>query len=131
MALPAGTGDEEYLGVLAAELGELLPAYAPDLVLYNAGVDPHQNDRLGKLALSDDGLAARERTVLQLCREAGVPVACVVGGGYDENADVIARRHMILHREARDISAGSRSWRAGPATSETYPTARGEPSVSG
>jgi acetoin utilization deacetylase AcuC-like enzyme len=127
--LSAGTGDVEYLSVLEAELSELLPAYSPDLVIYNAGVDPHRDDRLGKLALSNEGIAARERTVLSLCREYAVPIACVVGGGYDMDADVIARRHMILHREARYFADSNRRWRPGRATSETFPTAPGEPSV--
>ncbi len=131
VALPAGTGDDEYLAVLEAELSELLPAYAPDLVIYNAGVDPHRDDRLGKLALSDEGLAARERAVLSLCRKAGLPIACVVGGGYDMDADVIAKRHMILHREARRMSELGYLWQEPRATSETSPTAPGEPSVSG
>jgi acetoin utilization deacetylase AcuC-like enzyme len=131
VALPAGTGDEHYLAVLKAELYELLPEYSPELVIYNAGVDPHRNDRLGKLALSDEGIAARERAVLSLCRASGVPIACVVGGGYDMDADVIARRHMILHREARLIAEHDRTWGVGRATSETFPTAPGEPSVSG
>ncbi len=131
VALPAGTGDDEYLTVLESELTELLPAYAPDLVLYNAGVDPHRNDRLGKLALSDEGIAAREHLVLSLCLGSGIPVACVVGGGYDMDADVIARRHMILHRVAGLLVEDNGAWRGGRATSETFPTAPGEPSVSG
>ncbi len=131
VALPAGTGDDEYLTVLESELSELLPAYAPDLVLYNAGVDPHRNDRLGKLALSDEGIAAREHLVLSLCLGSGIPVACVVGGGYDMDADVIARRHMILHRVAGLLVEDNGAWRGGRATSETFPTAPGEPSVSG
>jgi acetoin utilization deacetylase AcuC-like enzyme len=131
VSLPAGTGDDEYLSVLLAELTELLPAFAPQLVIYNAGVDPHRDDRLGKLALSDEGIAARERAVLNLCREGAVPLACVVGGGYDMDADVIARRHMILHREAGRLADRNRRWRGGQVTSETFPTAPGEPSVSG
>ncbi len=131
VALPAGTGDDDYLAVLKTELHELLPEYSPELVIYNAGVDTHRNDRLGKLALSDEGIAARERAVLSLCRASGVPVACVVGGGYDMDADVIARRHMILHREARAITERNRSWEIGRVTSETSPTSPGEPSVSG
>ncbi len=123
VSLPAGTGDEEYLSILEAELSQLLPAYSPELVIYNAGVDPHRDDRLGRLALSDEGIAARERAVLNLCRKSAVPVACVVGGGYDMDADVIARRHMILHREAGRLAVHSRRRRAGRVTSETFPTA--------
>jgi len=130
VALPAGTGDAEYLDILEAELEELLPAFSPDLVIYNAGVDLHRNDRLGKLALSDAGIAARERAVLNFCLRLGVPVACVVGGGYDMDADVIARRHMILHREASLIIEVSETRRGRGPTSETSPTAQDEPSVS-
>lgn len=131
VALPAGTGDAEYLDILKAELEELLPAFSPDLVIYNAGVDPHRNDRLGKLALSDAGLAARERAVLNFCLRLDVPVACVVGGGYDMDADVIAQRHMILHREASLMLAPRETRRGRGPTSETSPTAQDEPSVSG
>ncbi len=131
VALAAGTGDDDYLSVLEDELGEILPAYAPDLVLYNAGVDPHREDRLGKLNLSDEGLAARERAVLALCKASRVPVACVVGGGYDMDADVIARRHMILHREAGRLWSQKISGQQPRTTSGTSPTARDEPSVSG
>ena len=131
VALPAGTGDDDYLSVLEAELAEILPAYAPELVLYNAGVDPHRDDRLGKLNLSDEGIAARERAVLGLCMESGVPVACVVGGGYDMDADVIARRHMILHREARRLRSQEPLNSGRRATSGISPTAQDEPSVSG
>ena len=131
VALPAGTGDDDYLSVLKAELTELLPAYSPDLVIYNAGVDLHRHDRLGKLALSNEGIAARERAVLSLCRASAVPVACVVGGGYDMDADVIARRHMILHREARLFADRNRLGRAGAVTSGIFPTVPGGPSASG
>lgn len=96
VALPAGTGDDEYLSILEARLSRLLPAVSPDLVVYNAGVDPHAGDRLGKLALSDAGLESRERLVVGACVRAGVPIAGVVGGGYDSDPGVIARRHAML-----------------------------------
>ena len=100
VALPAGAGDDDYLPILKLELEALLPAVSPDLVVYNAGVDPHAEDRLGKLALSDEGLEARDRIVLNACRSADVPVAGVVGGGYDLDPDVVARRHAVLPRVA-------------------------------
>ena len=64
---------------------------------------PHRDDRLGRLALSDAGLARRDAHVLETCLAAGVPVAGVLGGGYDRDVDVVARRHAILHRTARDM----------------------------
>ena len=78
-------------------------AWRPDLVFYNAGVDPHVDDRLGRLALTDAGLAERERLVLAACRRRGLPLACVVGGGYADDLDVLARRHALLHEAIREL----------------------------
>ena len=75
-------------------------AFAPDLVFYNAGVDPHAGDRLGRLALSDAGLRARDRRVLGWARRRGLPVAAVLGGGYDDDPHRLAARHAILFEEA-------------------------------
>jgi acetoin utilization deacetylase AcuC-like enzyme len=100
--LPDGTGDEAYLGKLGALLPELLTRVAPDLVFFNAGVDPHADDKLGRLGLSDEGLARREAFVLGSCLERGIPVTGVIGGGYDADIDRLARRHALLHRAARE-----------------------------
>ena len=97
LALDAGTGDADYLAAVASLVPALLDRVRPDLVFYNAGVDPHGDDRLGRLAMTDAGLAERERLVLAACRARGVPVACVVGGGYAEDLDRLARRHALLH----------------------------------
>ena len=97
LALDAGTGDADYLAAVAGLVPALLDRVRPDLVFYNAGVDPHGDDRLGRLAMTDAGLAERERLVLAACRARGVPVACVVGGGYAEDLDRLARRHALLH----------------------------------
>jgi len=105
IALPRGTGDDAYLETLGSELGSLLPGKRPDIVFYNAGVDPHVDDRIGRLSLSDAGLAARERMVLERCCAAGVPVAGVVGGGYSDDLDALANRHAILHRTAAVLAA--------------------------
>ena len=92
VALPDATGDTDYLAVLGDELGHLLPL-RPELVLFQAGVDPHHDDRLGRLALTDAGLAARDALVVARCRAAGVPVASTLGGGYDADPMRVARRH--------------------------------------
>jgi len=94
VALADGIGDAAYLRILADELPALLDAHRPDLVLYQAGVDPHADDRLGRLALSDDGLAARDAYVVTTCRTRGVPVAATLGGGYGRDVRVIAERHV-------------------------------------
>ena len=86
-------GDAAYLDVLAAELPVFLDAHGADLVIYQAGVDCHVDDRLGRLALSDAGLAARDRFVAEACIVRGIPLASTVGGGYGADRLAIARRH--------------------------------------
>ncbi|CAN5480654.1 histone deacetylase [soil metagenome] len=99
--LADGTSDEAYLEKLEEILPELLARVAPDLVFFNAGVDPHADDKLGRLSLSDEGLARREAFVLGSCLERSIPVTGVIGGGYDADIDRLAHRHAILHRAAR------------------------------
>jgi acetoin utilization deacetylase AcuC-like enzyme len=107
--LPDGTGDAAYLATLAAELPPLLDRHHPDLVLFQAGVDPHADDRLGRLALSDAGLAARDAHVVGECARRGIAIASTLGGGYGADRMVIARRH------AAGIAA---QWRAFHDTGE-------------
>ena len=92
--LADGVGDEEYLATLDATLAPMLDAQRPDLILYQAGVDPFGGDRLGRLNLSDEGLARREQLVARLAIERGVPLASTVGGGYGDDVMAIARRHV-------------------------------------
>jgi acetoin utilization deacetylase AcuC-like enzyme len=82
VAVPDGTGDEAYLDALAAALPKVLDDFQPGLVFYQAGADPHAGDRLGRLALSHDGLCRRDELVLGACAEANVPVVVTLGGGY-------------------------------------------------
>ncbi|KXZ46890.1 hypothetical protein GPECTOR_39g384 [Gonium pectorale] len=103
LGLPDGTSDEEYLAAVGQSLPRVLRDFAPDVVLYDAGVDPHVDDALGRLALTDAGLARRERLVLDTCLGFGVPVAGFVGGGYDNDLDVLAARHLHLHRAAAEL----------------------------
>ena len=101
--LPVGTEDAAYLRILADTLPDLLTEFRPELVLYDAGVDPHRDDKLGKLALSDAGLAQRDEYVLETIVSRGIPVACVIGGGYDADVERLARRHALMHQAATDI----------------------------
>lgn len=101
--LPRGMGDADYLAVLERTLEEVLARVRPQLVIFDAGVDPHAADRLGHLELSDSGLYHRERHVIQRCRAAGAAVACVIGGGYDRDIEALAWRHSQLHRAALDV----------------------------
>ncbi len=117
VGLPDGTGDAEYLAVLDSELAGLL-ALRPGLVLFQAGVDPHGDDRLGRLALTDAGLAARDAMVVTRCRSAGVPVASTLGGGYDADPMRVARRHaagLIAQWSAAAAFQTNAEGNAGPA----------------
>ncbi len=98
--LPVGMEDDEYLQTLAKYLPDLLANVKPDLVLYDAGVDPHQGDKLGKLALTDTGLFRREMQVLSTCLAGRYPIACVIGGGYCDDLNGLVYRHSLLHRAA-------------------------------
>ncbi|MGK7933802.1 MAG: histone deacetylase [Microcystaceae cyanobacterium] len=102
--LPIGLDDDGYLQILAQYLSDLLSQIKPDLVLYDAGVDTHVQDRLGKLALTNQGIYRREMQVLSTCIGMGYPVACVIGGGYEKNMEDLVYRHTLLHRAALKVS---------------------------
>ena len=95
VSVPDGLSDSGYLARLDETLAPAFADFGPDLVLYQAGVDPHEGDRLGRLSLTDAGLEARDAYVRDLCRDAGVPFASVLGGGYaaDSGRMELARRH--------------------------------------
>jgi acetoin utilization deacetylase AcuC-like enzyme len=85
--LPDGTGDVEYLQHLERALSQINQRFTPNLILYVAGLDVHQADRLGKLALSDDGIRLRDQLVLHWARQRHLPVAAVMAGGYFPDLD--------------------------------------------
>ncbi|WP_066718868.1 histone deacetylase family protein [Sphingomonas pituitosa] len=93
VGLADGTGDDAYLEMLEATLLPLLAQFDPHLVLYQAGVDPFADDRLGRLALSGAGLVARDRWVAETLRRRGIPFASTLGGGYGSDALEVAQRH--------------------------------------
>jgi acetoin utilization deacetylase AcuC-like enzyme len=93
VALPDGVDDDGYMEALTRHLPQVLGEYAPDFVLYQAGVDPHVDDKLGRLALSDAGLEARDRFVVREARRLGLPIASALGGGYGDDARAVAARH--------------------------------------
>ncbi|MGL5806807.1 MAG: histone deacetylase family protein [Xenococcaceae cyanobacterium] len=101
--LPEGLDDDGYLRILAKQLPDLLSQEKPDLVFYDAGVDPHVGDRLGKLSLTDLGIYRRDMLVLSTCLAAGYPVASVIGGGYADDLQALVYRHSLLHRAAKTI----------------------------
>ena len=82
IALEDDAGDSLYLDVLQKGLAESLARAGAEFVIYLAGADPFSGDRIGRLAVSKEGLAARDRMVLRQCRKAGLPVAITMAGGY-------------------------------------------------
>lgn len=100
VALVDGTQDGAFLEALASELPAILDSFAPDLVLYQAGVDPLAGDRFGRLALTEAGLRARDRLVFSACSSRRIPVAAVLGGGYAREIGRTVAAHVNTVREA-------------------------------
>jgi len=103
LPLADGLEDDDYLTAIGGLLPELLDEVRPDLVFYNAGVDPHRGDRLGRLCLSDIGLLQRERLVLEACLRRRIPIATVIGGGYDDLSSLV-ERHGLVFRAASEMA---------------------------
>jgi acetoin utilization deacetylase AcuC-like enzyme len=93
VALPDGTGDDEYLAALRIHLDDVLNRHRPDFVFYLAGADPYEGDRLGRLKMTIDGLRRRDEMVLRACASAGLPVAISMSGGYANDIDAIVTIH--------------------------------------
>lgn len=96
IGLPDSMEDDTYLEALRAHLPRLLDATEPDLVFFNAGVDPHRDDKLGRLALSDEGLRRRDEYVIEQARSRQIPLVAVIGGGYSADIEALAQRHAIV-----------------------------------
>ncbi len=104
--LPDDTGDAAYLAALDAALDTVFTRARPELVIYLAGADPYAGDRLGRLALSIEGLQARDERVLGACRAADVPVAVAMAGGYAQPIDDTVTVHF------NTVSTAARLFRA-------------------
>jgi acetoin utilization deacetylase AcuC-like enzyme len=101
--LPDGTRDAEYLEHLRPALPRVLHESQPDLVIYLAGADPHEGDRLGRMKLTFAGLERRDALVLQACREVGLPVAITIAGGYGRDIGDTVAVHVATARIAQAI----------------------------
>ena len=105
--LDDGTGDAPYLATLRVVMRRALNRAHPDLVIYLAGADPYEGDRLGRLSMSKTGLAQRDRYVLDTLRDQGLPVAIAMAGGYAERIEDVVDIHfntvlLALRRWAAD-----------------------------
>ncbi len=100
VALPQGTGDDEYLGAVEAALEQALSVFRPDAVIYDAGADVHADDDLGHFELSTQGVYQRDKLVLERCALLGLPVSAVIGGGYQRDMAALSNVHLQLFRAA-------------------------------
>jgi acetoin utilization deacetylase AcuC-like enzyme len=100
IGLPDRASDAAYLAALTDALPRLLDHGRPDIVFYNAGVDPHRDDRLGRLALSEQAIASRDLFVIDAVRSRSIALAGIIGGGYSDDVAALARLHASLHRTA-------------------------------
>ena len=106
VGLMGGAGDGEYLDALAATLPRFLDDHPAELLLYVAGADPFERDRLGELRLTRDGLRRRDAFVLGEAARRGLKVAAVRAGGYPPNVDDVVAIHADLWRALRRFAKG-------------------------
>ncbi len=100
--LPDGAGDGEYLAAVEAVLPRVFE-FRPEVVFYQSGVDGLETDRLGRLALTHDGLRRRDRLVLESVLRRGIPLVITLGGGYSEPIDHTAQAHANTFRTAQEL----------------------------
>lgn len=100
VALPEGTADEQYLACVETVLGDSIARFRPDVVIYDAGVDIHADDDLGHFEISTEGVLERDRVVFGHCHRQGLPVAAVIGGGYQRDISALVEVHFQLFRAA-------------------------------
>jgi acetoin utilization deacetylase AcuC-like enzyme len=107
LELPDGTTDDLYLAMVEEGVRRAIAQSNADIAIYLAGADPYRKDRLGRMAISLSGLAQRDNLVLGLCREAGLPVAITMAGGYAEDVEEIVAIHLQTVRTAAALIIGS------------------------
>lgn len=103
-ALPKGTTDAHYLETVECAFQLALNTCQPDAVIYDAGVDIHCNDDLGHLDITTQGVLARDQLVFDGCNSKGLPVAAVIGGGYQRNIDALVEVHMQLFKASGAVN---------------------------
>ncbi len=120
VGLPSNIRDEVYLEAVQLSVTRALNEWNPDFVLYDAGVDIYESDSLGKFCISMDGIRQRDRWILDTCVMRKIPIAAVIGGGYDKNPHALAQRHAILHEECASIWRTYKMWTTSSSNS-IYP----------
>lgn len=114
IGLHDGCSDAEYLEIFQTAVQTAITEVAPDFIIYDAGVDVYKEDKLGKLQLTEHGIRSRDRWILNRCVASKIPIAAVVGGGYDPTSiRALARRHAIIHEECAYIWRKYSMWTNG------------------
>jgi acetoin utilization deacetylase AcuC-like enzyme len=103
IALDNDTNDDMYLNILKDTLPKLIDEQQPDFIYYLCGVDVIASDKLGKLGMTIEGCKARDRFVLQICKDRNIPVMCSMGGGYSADIKIIVDAHANTFRLAQEI----------------------------
>lgn len=103
IGLDDGTKDDEYLEVLYNTLPKLIKKVRPDFIFYLSGVDILATDKLGRLSCTIKGCAARDRFVLQTCKDHNIPVQISMGGGYSPDIDIIIEAHANTYKMAQEV----------------------------
>ena len=103
--LPDGCDDTSYLHALRENLPHIITQFRPHAMIYLAGADPYEGDRLGRLKLTKAGLATRDRVVLELARDNAIPVAVTMAGGYAHHVGDIVDIHFNTVRTAFEVFA--------------------------
>jgi acetoin utilization deacetylase AcuC-like enzyme len=114
--LPDGADDEAFLAALSGALDLVLDLATWDLAIFLAGADPFVDDKLGRLSVTKQGLAERDRLVLESCRERGTPVAVTMAGGYARSVEDTVDIHFRSIETAATLlnrQRGSENGRAG------------------
>ena len=101
--LSKGTQDTEYLDTVDQALNLALTTFQPDAVIYDAGVDIHINDDLGHLNITTEGVYQRDCLVFAACEQKGLPIAAVIGGGYQRDIAALVDAHLQLFKAAKVI----------------------------
>ncbi|KJS07507.1 MAG: hypothetical protein VR73_08485 [Gammaproteobacteria bacterium BRH_c0] len=96
--------DAEYLDCVDRTLASAIDRFKPDAVIYDAGVDIHSDDDLGRFDISVAGVLARDCLVFAHCDRAGLPVAAVIGGGYQRDISALVNIHFQLFRAALGLA---------------------------
>ncbi len=103
VGLPDETRDEAYLETLARHLPEVLEVADPEILFYQAGVDPLAQDTLGRLSLTPKGLRDRDRLVIETAHRLGLPVVLTLGGGYARPIELSVEAHLTTYQVASEV----------------------------